>query len=472
MPTQAALRGGELAANARRTGAPEAPTTGEVLSSSITREPILPGDKRVSTRFPTAVKATENPLREHLSIGADEMRASPGYEQNIGLLSEYPGFGRLKDMPPDQAAKAYIDQSAGNMQYVWDRAPAVMKERSPVWYEGANRISDALANRWGVPRQSSSAALATLSPQKDWYMNASLGERTGDIMTSAAAGRILTPEMQAFGDTAKFLEKPEGRELMMSVVGKSLDQLETPLQKALWVRLYDEAHNPRNYRTIAPEGNFGDYVTTQAGAPANVAWGSLNEIEKAVRAMESGGNMDVISQLLGNKHKVRSFYNNIEVPNDPRFGDVTADTHQVALAQLRPLSGNTPAVAHNFGSSLATKFQPEGYRGTANSAITGAQGLYGLTADATRQFASLNDLLPRAGQSGGWEPVRELFTPEFKTAKNTQAVDDVWRAFDRGEISLERARDTIFDLAGGIGEPSWARRDTRVSAPAESSTYR
>jgi hypothetical protein len=54
-----------------------------------------------------------------------------------------------------------------------------------------------------------------------------------------------------------------------------------------------------------------------------VAWGTFGDIDKARRAIQSGGDMDVISPLLGGKHKVRSFYNNIEVPNDPRFGDIT-----------------------------------------------------------------------------------------------------------------------------------------------------
>jgi hypothetical protein len=181
----------------------------------------------------------------------------------------------------------------------------------------------------------------------------------------------------------------------------------------------------------------------------------------------------VISPLLGTRHKVRSFYNNIEMPFDPRFGDVTADTHQVAAAQLRPLSGNSQAVAHSLATSLPVAKQLPGHVAEKSSAVTGVQGLYGLTADATRQMAAQNAMLPRAAQSGTWEPVRELFQPRFKSdMKNVNAVDDVWRAFDRGEISLERARNTIFDLAGGIGTPVWARRDARVFAPSQVSTYR
>jgi hypothetical protein len=469
--------GAQVAKQVVKEAAPAAKSIAEELGLAVqgpaSAIPIKPGDVRVSTRFPTAVSATENPLTHHLSIGTEEMRNAPGYEHNVQLLSRYPGFRHLRGMSDEEAVAAYLDQARGNMQYLYNRSPDEMKARSPLWYEGANEISGALANRWNVPRPAASGALASLSPQMDWYKNASLGERVGDIMTSAAAGRILTPDMRAFGRQADFLEKPEMQQLFRSIQGKSLDQLETPLQKALWIRLYDEAHNPRAYRSVTPEGNFGDWIRTQEGEPAKVGWGALGEIQKAVRSMESGGNMDIISGLLGTKHKVRNFYNNIEVPNDPRFGDITADTHQVAAAQLRPLSGTSPAVAHSLGSSLATAKQPYNYRPARGDSVTGVQGTYGLTADATRMMAMENDMLPRAAQSATWEPVRELFSPSFKADKSkTAAVDRIWREYDRGNISLDQARDRIFDFAGGIGTPSWARPGLRVSAPTQGSTYR
>lgn len=428
--------------------------------------PIEPGDFRVSTRFPTGVGATENPLRQHLSIGLEEMRRSPGFEKNVSVLDTYPGFAHLQGMGTEEAARAYIRQAADNMRYLYERSPQVMKERSPLWYEGAHEISDALARRWGLPRQSVSAEIASLSPQMDWFKNASLAERTGDILTSAAAGKAMTSDMLAMARSPKMAKLFEGEanvELMNKIAGKSLDQLETPLEKALWIRLYDEAHNPRAYRAITPEGHFGDFVLSKTGEPKAVGWGALGEIQKAVRSLESGGNMDLISPILGNKHKVRNFYNNIEVPNYPLFGDVTADTHQVAAAQLRPLSGTSPAVSHNLAS---------GGTGYTSSALTGVQGTYGMTADATRLAAKELGLSPRAAQSASWEPVRELFKSTWKTPENAARVDNIWRAFDRGDISIEQARDAIFSLAGGIGTPGWARPGARIFAPTQSSTYR
>jgi hypothetical protein len=104
--------------------------------------------------------------------------------------------------------------------------------------------------------------------------------------------------------------------------------------------------------------------------------------------------------------------------------------------------------------------------------VTGVQGTYGLTADATRMMGMENDLLPRAAQSATWEPIRELFPAEWKTAKNTQAVDNIWGLKDRGLINTEQARDYIFNLAGGIGTPEWARPGLGTTAPSKGSTYR
>jgi hypothetical protein len=453
------LRAGETALGA---GAVR-PVMGEVAATD--RLPILPGDTRVSTRFPTAVKSTEDPLAQHLSIGTEEMKLDPeNFAHNTAILSRYPGFEKLKGMSADEAAQAYVDQAKGNLQYLYNRSPGEMRLRSPRWYEGAHEISDALANRWGIPRPSASAALAALSPQKDWFMNASLGERVGDIVMANPKG---TPDMLAWARSHKDLSQdPETLQMIRGMAGRRLDRVD-PEEAALFVRAYDEAHNPRNYRSILPEGYFGDFIQTQKGEPAKAAWGTYGDIDKARRAILSGGDMNVISPLLGGKHKVRSFYNNIELPFDPRFGDITGDTHQVAAAQLRPLSGTSEAVTQHLASG-----GPAGSVNARSSAVSGVQGTYGLVADATRQFAAEHGLLPRAGQSATWEPIRELFPADWKNARNATAVDDIWKAHDRGELSLDQARDAIFNLAGGIGTPEWARGGLSARAPQLGSTYR
>jgi hypothetical protein len=68
--------------------------------------------------------------------------------------------------------------------------------------------------------------------------------------------------------------------------------------------------------------------------------------------------------------------------------------------------------------------------------------------------------------------VRELFGAKWKTPENAFKVDEIWRAFDRGEISIDQARDAIFHTAGGIGTPGWGERGLTVLPPARGSTYR
>ena len=429
-------------------------------------------DLRASTRFPTGAKSIENPLTQQLTIGPAEMKASPGFEHNMNLLPEYPGFSHLRGLAPEDQLSGYIDQARGNLNFLYENAPDIMRQRSPLWYEGANNFSDALASRYGIPRQSSSAAIAALSPQMDWYKNASLAERVGDAIFSPTASRRMTPEMEAFQKSSEALTNDANQRVFDAIRGKRLSDLTDPLDQALWIRLYDEAHNPRNYRSLSPEGNIGDYIKSASGDPSKIGWGSLNEIAKAVRAYTSGGDMNVISPMLGTKHKVRSFYNNIELPNDLRFGDVTADTHAVAASQLRPLSGNTPAVAHNLASGLAKNKQPPGYLSEKSSAITGVQGTYGANAEATRLAAADQGLLPREMQSATWEPVRELFPAKWKNPKNVEAVDNIWRQKDAGNITAEQARNAILDLAGGFSQPSWSERGFTAIDPRKASTYR
>jgi hypothetical protein len=263
---------------------------------------------------------------------------------------------------------------------------------------------------------------------------------------------------------------------LAQIAGTRFSDLEDPLHQAMWLRLYDEAHNPRAYRVMSPIGEFGDFVRNatgkNAGQPSKIAWGSFDEIGKAIQAMQSGGDSNAISRILSPAHKVRNFNNNMATPNETRFGDVTADTHQVAGNQFRPLSGNTEAVAHNFGSGLDKKFQTEGYRSAPNSSVTGVMGTYGLNAEPARRLAAELGVLPRAGQSLTWEGIRALFTDTFKTPENMSRVNDLMGAVDRKEITLDDARRRIVDLAGGFKTPDWAQPRSLLAGPPASSTYR
>ena len=453
-----------------------------VLSSTIQpgQAKSLANDTRVSTRFPLGVSKVGDALRDDLQIGSEHMSLSPEvFAHNMSLVSEYPGLSHTKGMSPEEAREAFLQHGTKNLVYLYNNSPKAIQQRSRLWYEGANRISDELAKRYGIPRQSMSASIAALSPQKDWNMNASLAERTADILFGDQAHKPMTRQMIKYAqrpstkqDPNFILDNPANFDLYRQMKGASLHDLHgNPEAQAMWVRLYDEAHNPKAFRAITPEGEYGDFMRNANGKTRNVAWSSLDMIEKAIRSLQSGGHMDTISPLLGDKHKVRSFFNNIELPNDPR-GDFTGDTHQVGATLLLPVSQKSPSVSHNFGVGLSKKDQPEGYRAAKNIKLHGVHGTYGLYADAGRRTAAELGMLPREVQSSTWEPVRELFKPEYKRSADADLIEKIWRAKDAGQITDDQARDAIFQSAGGIGTPEWAKLNFTPIDPRRGSTYR
>jgi hypothetical protein len=131
---------------------------------------------------------------------------------------------------------------------------------------------------------------------------------------------------------------------------------------------------------------------------------------------------------------------------------VTIDTHAVAAQALRPLAGAHTEVAQNFKNSV-----PAGAVAAKGSDLTGIHGTYGINADAYRQAAEQAGILPRQMQSITWEGVRGLFPDTFKTAKNNAIIDDIWREVSAGRLSADDARRMIYDRAGGINTPDWAR---------------
>ena len=126
---------------------------------------------------------------------------------------------------------------------------------------------------------------------------------------------------------------------------------DAPLLEAMFIRIYDETYNDRGYNVVSPDGEDLGFSRNLDGSKGNVAWGSNNEIAKAVQAMNDPSS-NVVE--MGDRHKVRNFYNNIIAPN-ALDGDITSDTHAVAAAHLKPLSGASTEVFHNFGTCLRLK---------------------------------------------------------------------------------------------------------------------
>lgn len=418
---------------------------------------VQSGPNVVSTRMPTAVKATEDPLANNLVIDLQSAKTDPeAFNHNVGLIKQYPNFAS-KARNPDKQADDFINEVKDNLLFLHDQVPDATRQRSKLWYDGARNITSKWSNEYQVPDQAVSGVLAVLSPQKDWFMNVSLGQRVLDIMGT----KQTTKWDDAMTEMAKVIwSKPQYAPMVDAIKGKSLTEITDPGLKAMWLRTYDQAYLPREHQIVTPEGDFaGLRMNADGKTPTKTGWGSLNEIGKAIVILDDPSKAN-ISNNLGTMHKVRNFYNNIYAPNDPS-GAVTIDTHAVAAGLLRPLSGNSREVLHNFGSGVV------GEGGPKNSSVTGVQGTYGLYAEAYRRAAQERGILPREMQSITWEAVRGLFPDTFKTAANADKVDNIWLQYRKGKLSLDEARNEVFNAAGGINAPEWERAGLRPGAAPE-----
>ena len=398
----------------------------------------------VSTRVPTAVKAEEDALKQSLLSDYKAYRSDQkAFLHNTELVGSYPNLA-LKSKNADVNAEKFVEHLKDNLLYLHDKVPADTREVSRQWYEGANKMANKLANEYGITEPQSSGMLAVLSPQQDWYVNLSLGERVAATMAHKQGFKWDS----AMSDVAnEIYGKPQYKPILDAIQGKRLEELKDPVEKAMWIRTHDEAHNPREHFVTTPKGEIAGVRMTDKGIPYKTGWGSNNEIAKAVSIFDNGSREN-ISQKLGEYHKVRNFYNNIYDPFNPE-GHTTIDTHAVAAGLLRPLSAKAREVGHNFGNNFPGEVGPK------NSAFTGKKGTYGLYHEAYQRAAKERDLLPREMQSITWEAVKGLFNEKFKTPENAEFINNIWKQHKSGKISIDEARKQIVEKAGGIDAPEW-----------------
>lgn len=208
---------------------------------------------------------------------------------------------------------------------------------------------------------------------------------------------------------------------------------------AYWVRMFDEEHNDRRFAVITPEGGVGG-PSMGKDKPMSLRWGSYPTIEKAISVYENGTQENVHHQI-GKAHKVRNFYNNLFDPSN--VNATTIDTHAIAAALLMPLSASDPAVGWGLGS------------GVSDSNL-GLHGGYAILFEAYKRIADKLGVLPREMQSITWEAIRGLFEAAQKKTMKPQ-IAAIWERYKAKEIDIARAREEIFDLAGGITTPEWVK---------------
>ena len=419
---------------------------------------------RVSQRFPTATRATENALTEDLRINLEAMMRDPiAFAKNIELIRNYDGFPVVEGETPEQTAQRFKSLVVENLLALYDAVDPKIRKRSKLWYVGARRITTEWSKKYNLPDSAVASVIANLSPQMDWFQNVSVAERVLDVVTNQRNFRY-TDKME---ETAKRIYAKEKYEKnLANIRGKKFGELTDSVDKAMWLRIFDETYNDTGYRIVSPEGYFMDYAKNLDGSNTKIAWKSNVAIAKAIESIENP-TKENINTLLGQMHKVRNFYNNILSPGSSG-GDVTIDTHAVAAALWRPLSGTSLEVDHNFGST-----SEKGRPGTSNSSITGVQGLYGIYADAYREAAMARNVLPREMQSITWEAVRSIYPDTLKSNKKTIAkIDALWNEYKNGSRTAEQVRKELTDEYGkSISVTAWSGSAGGVAAKKSDTSY-
>ena len=410
--------------------------------------PKEPGNT-ISTRYPTAVASTEDPLRHTMTVGDKAiLDRNPGLaDKYAAAIREYPGVKIPPGADSKQTIAAFQDHVKDNLKWLYNQSTPDEQNANKGWYDGAHALSKEIADQHGYSHPQIAGVIAAMSPQKDWDMNVSLAKRLTDIVKNQQETKT-TPEMIQKGkDIVAETQaiNPKANTALQGTIkklkGKTLGELKDPTEKAFWVRLYDEAHNPRTFEKIGPDGKVAGMRTNADGSPSQVAWGGSNEINKAISILSDGSRENISKTLATGAHKMRSFYNNIIEPNSLK-GDVTVDTHAVAAGLMRPLGGFDREVYHNFNSP--------------SSSVEGLHGTYPLYHSAYTQAAKELDIEhPRQLQSVAWEKIRNLFPAEFKTPENKAAIDSIWKEHQDGQITADEARQRILDYAkshAGVSE--------------------
>lgn len=370
----------------------------------------------------------------------------PGYAEKVAdfFTDKIPWFPeKHKNKGYKARLEIAIEEMKDNLLFLYNAMSDTVRERSKMWYVGANKIANMWAGKYGISPEEAAGVIAVLSPQNDWFMNVSAAERILDMFKTKqdfrfddqmakTADKILpTFSISKKGNRTERLDNIEKR---AAIDGKTLSELTNAKEIAAWIRVFDETHNNRNYAVLSPEGNK---VGMSNGV---VQWKSYNSIENAVKILLNTGNKQALSDALGKEHKVRNFFNNISSPGSNKY--TTIDTHAGAASYFLPLGGMHKWINDIMG-------------GSPSNAPLGLSGMYSVFQEAHNRAAKEigNGILPREVQSITWEGIRTIFN--IKNEKKLEFALGVWKDYSKGKITKAEAFQKIIDNHDGFKATSW-----------------
>ena len=444
---------------------------------------------RIATSVPTSVsRAAASHDNNSLQIGMDLARENPEtYRKNADVIRGYDWLRLPENATDDQAHEALINHVKNNLVALHDAINPDYRPGSSLWYDGASQINNGMASEYGRRPENAAGLIAALSPQRDWFMNVENARRVADVLHHQADNPV-SAAMEQWGRNYANSRKPDGRVtpdmvngMIDGMIGRPLSEM-TPEQKAFYVRMYDAAHgphpsrmpvdaegnpHPEGYYILNPDGSStGRLARTNSGAVKRLTWGSGGQLANAIRSFEAE-DMPTISRAMGNRHKVRNFYNNNAAP-DSASGATTIDTHAIAGGLLQPLGASAREVQHGLGMGA----------GTSNFNGNGSSGLYPNYFEAYRRAANQisrrpggQKILPRQLQSITWEGVRGLFSPAQRSSPSfIEGIKNLWRQYASGRLSLRNVLQRILRNPetgeSNIKAPQWVTGDDRVEDEA------
>ena len=264
----------------------------------------LPGSKAshpaTIASAPITVKGSTPTYRRPEVAG---MKLDPErYAHDIGLFSNddfYPNFGPNElQGDTDQQATGIVQQMKDNLKWLYTFA----EPNTMVWYDGARALVDDRVKLFDYSDASVAGVYAALSPTKDWDQNVQLADR---VMETYKHKQDFAWD-DAMTETGKDIWKGKTKvalkhqAVVAKIKGKTLAECTDTEQKAIWIRTYDQAHNPQVYKEVLPNGALGRIKRNEDefGTPAKLVWQSVSSVKAAVQVLEANGDRDKINDAI------------------------------------------------------------------------------------------------------------------------------------------------------------------------------
>jgi hypothetical protein len=444
----------------------------------------------VSTRFP------EDPIRAAaaeqagtlLTTGMKDAAEDPAYIHRLAeevrrvVPKQGPAYPMLTERErgySDQGIlDAFVGHGAENLDALIGMEPPRIQRRAGGWYQGARKIGDdeitQLAVPFGISRNAAAGVLATQSAGTEWPINIEVSKRLAKywrqfkqsdeaftrplfdryVVTRTKQGEAWIHDHQLTGDRLVKYRMKIMREIdeAKAHIGFRFNEL-SPEHKARMIRAFSETNDPNEFGIYSPEGNLVIPRAMTGGddpRARKMKWQTYENMADALSILDDPSDAN-ISARLGEGHKIRNFYNDISVPEDPR--SATSDVHNIAGTLMLPVGGG-PLVDRVTGSSPGSPTK------------LGFKGAYPLYQESTTRAAQGRGLVPNQGQSISWEAVKGLFTPEQRRDPVfMKQVVKLWNERGRGRMSPEEFYGRIYDLAASNRTSAFRRSVLGEDAP-------